>query len=147
LPHTVLSVRVAVNTGKAPADASFGPFCWHDPTHGYGFVVSGSGEVQLVRVDGSYDTPEVLKSGTGTPLAARASLMITCVRSEPFGDADVLLGGYVGKTKVLEATAPPVDDFQYTGFAGHTATTAPAEWVITRFERLGPEDLPGDAPR
>ena len=147
LSHVVLSATVDVDAGKAPGDSSFGPFCWHDPTHGYGFVVSGSGEAELVRVDGSYTSLPRLASTTIPAAGPRVTLTITCVRTEPFGSADVRVGGYVNVRKVLDATTTPVDDFQYTGFAGHTTTTAPAEWNITQFKRLGPEDLPDDAPR
>ncbi len=149
LPHSVLSVEIETTTIAAPPDASFGPFCWKDPTHGYGFVVSGTGRAQLVQVRGSYARVKVLKSVRTAPTDAGTAvkLMITCTRTEPLGPADVRLGGYVNGTKKVVATAPAVSEFQYTGFSGRTTTAAPGEWTVAKFWRRGPADMPKDMPK
>lgn len=35
-----------------------------------------------------------------------------------------------------------VSSFDRTGFAVSTAQNAPAEWRVTHFRRLGPDDMP-----
>lgn len=149
LQHSVLSVKIAVTRTDAPPDASVGPFCWQNPTHGYGFVVSGSGAVRLVQVSGSYSRVRVLRSKQveAAKTDAPMRLMITCTRTEPVGRAKVRLGGYVDGSRKVVATAKAVSYFQYTGFAGHTTSAAPAEWSISKFWRRGPADMPRNTPK
>jgi len=147
--HTALAVEIAVTPLAVPSGAAFGPFCWEDPTHGYGLLIDGSGSPQLVQLmnPSAAEIPapadlEVLATGRPTSATPGHShrLMLTCSTT---GLPAVRLRGYVDDTKVLETSAAsPASEFRYTGIAGRTGDAAPAEWSVTRFWRKGPADMP-----
>jgi hypothetical protein len=133
-----MSVEVAATTRRSAVRAAFGPFCWRDPTHGYGFVVGSAGDQELVVVDGSYGRQDVsvIASAAGATRGVPARLTLSCsITGSPLPET-VELVGYVGNTRTITATTDVVvSTFRYSGFAGRTDAVAPAEWVVTRFSR------------
>jgi hypothetical protein len=144
--HTVLGVQIDARMVRMPVGANFGPYCWQDPTHGYGFVVDARGTRELVQVDGSQgDDITVLATAGGAPVAAARTvrLLVTCSISPTLGKGGVTVKGYVDGVKALEARGRiPLSEFRWTGFALHTEASVPAECVVSRFSRLGANDIP-----
>jgi hypothetical protein len=133
-----MSVEVAATTRRSAVRAAFGPFCWRDPTHGYGFVVDSAGDQELVVVQGSYRQQDVslIASAAGTTRGVPARLTLSCSITGSLLPETIRLVGYVGDTRTIAATTDVVvSTFRYSGFAGHTDADAPAEWVVSKFSR------------
>jgi hypothetical protein len=141
--HTRLGVQIDMRPVRVPQGAAFGPFCWKDSTHGYGFVVDSAGVRKLVQLDGPNGSDaRVLATSPGAPLATdhATKLMVTC---EMGLTGAVNVRGYVDGTKAIEADGQmSLSEVNYTGFAGHTAQAANSEWAVAHFWRLGADDVP-----
>jgi hypothetical protein len=144
--HTVLGVEVETRPVHMPAGSSFGPFCWQDPTRGYGFVIDADGTRELVQLDGPEGTDAIVLSrvpGTGMSASSSQRLLLTCSISPSPSAGAVHVAGYVNGVKAIDANGRmPLSQFEYTGFAGHTATATPGEWVVSNFWRRGAGDIP-----
>ncbi|MFI5040287.1 MAG: hypothetical protein ACHQNA_00315 [Acidimicrobiales bacterium] len=147
--HTAVAVEIEATAHVVPPGAAFGPFCWEDPSHGYGLLIDGSGVPQLVQimVESSGEIPpssELIVLATGSPSSATPGqshrLMLTC---DTTGRSPTQLKGYVDNVKVIEASATTsVSEFGYTGIAGRTGDATPAEWSVATFWQKGPAAMP-----
>ena len=141
--HTVLSVEIVASMRSPGPDAGIGPFCWQDVDHGFGLVLDRSGAATLVQIAGG--SVRALRRAATAPVVGSRTvrLMVTCSRRGLLGQGIVDLTGYVDGRKVVSAASTAtVSSFHYTGFAGHTVTSVPAEWVVSHFWRLGPDAAP-----
>ncbi|MGE5287599.1 MAG: hypothetical protein ACM3ML_10425 [Micromonosporaceae bacterium] len=151
--HTVVAAKVTVQARMAPLDAAFGPFVLADakgagywPGAGYWLSVDSTGTATLNEIDAKGDVG-VVASALAPPLdtGTTRTLMLTC-SIDP--DGTTRLGGYVDGTRVISgAPTVKISSVTVTGMAGHAKTDVPAAWVATRFARLGPDDMPKDAPK
>jgi hypothetical protein len=144
--HTALAVKVTVQTVTAPAGAEFGPFVLANTKGaGYWLSVDSAGTATLNEIDAKGDV-RVVNSAKAPPLGTGTTrtLMLTCSLGL---DGTARLGGYVDGTRVITgAPTVKISSVTATGMAGYAKTDVPAEWVATRFDRLGSGDLPNDAP-
>ncbi len=143
--HTTLSAEVTVGAVTVPRGAQFGVFVLANRGGaGYAVTLAESGTVSLysISADGTVTT---LLAADGPALGAGAThaVMITCV----IDGSTTRLSGYVDGVRELgTSTASVISSSSATGMIGYSPT-APAEWVATKFARLGPDDLPADAAR
>jgi Domain of unknown function (DUF4352) len=139
--RTVAAAQVTVRAVTAPPRAAFGPFVESDTPGSYWLGVDSTGNVTLNEMAVNN---EVIASGKGPPLTPGTThtLMLTCVIT----DGTVRLGGYVDGKLVISGT-PLMDIGRVgaTGMVGYTPVGS-AEWVATRFARLGPGDMPANTP-
>lgn len=142
--HTVVAAKVTVRAMTAPPGAAFGPLVLANSNGaGYWLSVDSAGTATLAEIDARGDVWAITSAkapplGTGTT----RTLMLTCVIN-PGGT--VRLAGYVNGTRVISgAPTVKISSVAATGMAGHAKTSVPAEWVVTRFTRLGPDDMPKD---
>ena len=144
--HTVLGVEIETRALETPTDSAFGPFCWQDPSHGYGFMIDAAGTRRLVQFDTTQTHPlRVLARTGGAPLSSQHNqrLLLTCEISPSLGTGTVTVKGYVDGTKALSAIGElKLSEIRYTGFQGYTIANAPAEWVVSTFWRRGADDIP-----
>lgn len=148
--HTALGVRVRVRALGTPTTFAFGPACWHTQEEAYVFLVSGDGTVALGEMDTRRGTTsDVLRSRRVAPIdwSQWHDLRIQCSLGSGtvFGRHETAtLRGYIDGRLVVRATSSHrADQLAYTGFMGANGADVPAEFVVRRFERLGPE-TPGD---
>ena len=146
-PPTVVAAEVTARAVTAPPGATaFGPFVESDRTHGplgaYWLGVDSAGTVTLNEIFGAN---EVIASGKGPPLSPGTThtLMLTCAIT----DGTVRLAGYVDGKRVISGTPTiKIPHVAVTGMVGYTPLNSSAEWVATRFARLGPDDMPANTP-
>ena len=145
--HMAVAAQVTVQARMAPPGAAFGPFVLANAKGaGYWLSVDSAGTATLNEIDARGDVWAVASAkapplGTGTT----RTLMLTCSIDL---DGTARLGGYVDGTRVVSgAPTVKISSVTVTGMAGHAKTDVPAEWVVTRFARLGPDDMPKDAPK
>jgi hypothetical protein len=148
--HTALGVRVRVRTVGTPTEFGFGPACWHTQHEAYVFVVTDGNTVRLGETDDRRGTTSyALRSRRIAPIdwSQPHTLRIQCslgAAALTGGHATATLRGYVDGRLVLRTTSSRrADVLDYTGFMGVNPGDGPVEFVIPRFERLGPE-TPGD---
>jgi len=144
--HTALGVRVRVRAIDAPSPSAFGPACWHTQQEAYVFLVSLDGTVALGEMDVRRGTTsDVLRQRRMAPLdwSQWHALRIQCSLG-----AGTMIGrhttatlrGYIDGRLVVRATSSHrADVLAYTGFMGGNGADRPAEFVVRRFDRLGPE--------
>ncbi len=143
-----LGVEVEVRALTAPVGAAFGPFVWDvDTGSGYGFLVDGTGNAAIVEFTPDGDVAVVAAAAAPTLNAgAHHVLTVTCVIAAPSGGRTVVTG-YVDGAQVASGTPDVrIGEVSVTGMTGYVEERGPAEWVVSRFARLGPGDLPPDAP-
>ncbi|MFM7271144.1 MAG: hypothetical protein ACKO2C_05870 [Actinomycetes bacterium] len=144
--HSSLGVRIEVRTASGTAPFAFGPFCWHTPTEGYGLLVSTSGEAFLAesRADAA-DGFRMVRSSKVFPLdwSRWHTLRIDCsVTGAPGSHGTLHLRGSIdGQVVVRGTTKGRADVIAYAGFAGANAGTAPVDWVVRTYDRLGADDV------
>lgn len=140
--HTVIAAQVTVRAKTVPAKAAFGPFVMSKSGGaGYWLSVDRTGTATLDEIDANGDV-WVITSAKAPPLGGgmTRTLMLTCTINL---DRSVRLGGYVDGKRVISGTpAIRISSVTATGMLGHIRDSAPAEWVATKFARLGPDDTP-----
>ncbi len=142
-----LAVELTVRAVAVPGDAAFGPFVWNLASGGgYGFTVDRGGAAKLVEVTSEGEVTSV--STAAAPAlrgGSRHVLTLTCIVAAPGGRS--VLAGYVDGTRVVSGR-PGVNiaEVSVTGMGGYVGADGPAEWVVSRFVRLGPDAMPRDAP-
>jgi len=143
--HTSLGVRVSARAVTPDGDFAFGPFCFTSPQRAHGLLVSTDGRALLVETATS--GPGALRVVRSRPIEALDwsgfhDLRLDCSVTTFGGAGPVALRGYVDGRVVVRATARLRSGaFAYTGFGGVNEASAPAEWVVRSFERLGADDV------
>lgn len=145
--HSVLSVRVDITGERVPAASSIGPLCLGGPSEtrdpdqmlGFALGLSGGGRVTLSSFNRG--TFKALGDARARPLKAGDSVVLELVCGSFLGRTTVT--GYVDGERLVSAKlTAPTDTYSLTGVVART--TAPAAWLLTSFERLGPNDIPPD---
>lgn len=142
--HTAIAAKVIVRAVTAPPGAAFGPFVLASQTGGgYWLSVDSTGTARLNEIDAKGNVWTVT-SAKAPPLSTGTThtLMLTCVIN-----GTVHLAGYVdGRPVISGVPAIKISSSTAAGMMGQAKTSAPAQWVATRFARLGPDDMPANTP-
>jgi hypothetical protein len=143
--HTSLGVEVSVRAVAPDGDFAFGPFCFASPQRAHGLLVTTDGRALLVETANS--GPGALRVVRSRPIAELDwsrwhDLRIDCTVRALTGSGPVALRGSIDGRVVVRATSGLRSDaFAYTGFGGVNEASAPAEWVVRTFARLGADDV------
>jgi hypothetical protein len=143
--HSVLSVTVEVENVAASPGSAIGPVCWgdaEDPTglqdlSGFQLGLAPDGSVVLSAL--VLGERRVLDTGVSDPFGPGTTATLTLVCGTFGGQATA--SGYVGGARAVFAqVGEPDEEYTYTGFLAQAPE--PSEWLVTSFERRGPDDLP-----
>lgn len=143
--HSSLGVQVSVRAVTPDGDFAFGPFCFTSPQRAHGLLVTTDGRALLVETATS--GPGVLRVVRARPVAPLDwsrwhDLRLDCSVRSLTGPGPVALRGSIDGRVVVRATSGLRSEaFVYTGFGGVNEATAPAEWVVRSFARLGADDV------
>ncbi|HET6815764.1 MAG TPA: hypothetical protein VFH66_00850 [Mycobacteriales bacterium] len=141
--HTVLGVQLTARAVTIPGRAAFGPMVGASNHNLFSFLVDNRGKATLVeeKADG---TVRQIATSSSPPLVVGGEqrvLFLHVAVSMQHGTAT--LTGYVDGVQVITGTTTlPVKEVIATGMAGYVYKQGPAEWVVPKFARLGPDTKP-----